>query len=261
MANRYLQIEFKSGNLFEYSKDQKEGFEEHKNSKGNLSYRKYHKSGIYGIYKGTTIRDTDFGKEVSVHMVDSDNVNNFINFPLFDQSKNIAAYAESLITVLPAMQQDYVYRILPYSMEKEGSKYKSYGISVKHADMIEKTVREDYPLERLSYTYTKKDGEVVQGDIPAVVWKDHFDGSRLKDQFDKNKYLHEVLTKYASDSVKVSNKVTGGEPPKPYGQQASAPTNTPVGEKPEPVSNVEVNGTIAYKQEEPVKGKKVDLPF
>jgi len=108
MANKYLQIEFKSGNLFEYSKEQKEGFEEHKNSKGNVSYRKYYKEGIFGVYKGTTLRDTDFGKEVSIFMVDGNGDNNFISFPLFDQSKNIAAYAESLITVLPSMEQNYV---------------------------------------------------------------------------------------------------------------------------------------------------------
>jgi len=262
MANKYLQIEFKSGNLFEYSKEQKEGFEEHKNSKGNVSYRKYYKEGIFGVYKGTTLRDTDFGKEVSIFMVDGNGDNNFISFPLFDQSKNIAAYAESLITVLPSMEQNYVYRIFPYTMEKEGSKYKSYGVSVKHADITDKTVREDFPLARLTYTYTNKSGELVNGDVPAVVWKENFDGSKIKDQFEKNKFLHEVLVKYASESVKVSNKVTGGEAPRPYGQQATkAPTEQP---KKEEVSE-SVKGTVAYEQEQPKvenqKSSKVDLPF
>jgi hypothetical protein len=263
MANRYLQIEFKSGNLFEYSKEQKEGFEEHKNSKGNVSYRKYYKDGIYGVYKSTTIRDTDFGKEVSVHFVDVENSNNFINFPLFDQNKNIAAYAESLITVLPSMQENYVYRIFPYTMEKEGSKYKTYGISIKHADMYEKTVREDFPLERLTYSYTKKDGEVVKGDIPAVLWKDNFDGSKVRDQFDRNKYLHEILTKHSSESTKISNKVTGGEPPKPHAGSAQVQND-----EVRTVDNSSVDNTIVYQQEEvkqvstdQIQSNKIDLPF
>lgn len=262
MAKVYLQVEFKTGNLFEYSKEEKQGFEEHKNSKGNTSYRRYHKDGAYGVYKGTTIRDTDFGKEISVHLFNDMNDDVFINFPLYDQSKNIAAYAESFISVLPAMEQGYVYRIFPYSMEKENSNYKTYGISVKHADMTNKTVREDYPLARLTYTYTKKTGEKIEGDIPAIDWKENFDGSKVKDCFERNKYLYSILVNNSQESTKTSNKVTGGEPPKPFTNTTT--TNTPV-------ENTEPQKIIAYEQEplpaqvaeEPKKApsKSVDLPF
>ena len=232
--NKYLQIEFGTGNLFEFSKERKEGFEEHINSKNTISYRKYYKEGIYGIYRGTSIRDTDFGKEISVLLVDKEGTSNYINMPLFDAKKNIAVYAESLICVLPALEENYVYRFFSYAMDKKDSQYKSYGISIKHADMNDKSVREDYPLKRLSYTIISKDGTVKEGDIPAVKWESHFDGSKTKNAYDKNKYLYDVLVEHAKGALKMptTTKVTGGEPPKPYGQTVeSSPVKQPKSEE------------------------------
>jgi hypothetical protein len=213
--NVYLQVEFKSGNLFEYSKDQKDGFEEHVNTKNKISYRRYIKEGVYGVYRGTVVKESPFGKEVSIHMIDENQVNFYITIPLFDQSKNISSYAEDYIATLPAMEMNYVYRIFPYSLENDGRK--RYGVSVRHADMHDKTVREDYILDKLTFSYTKKNGESFEGDIPEIVWEEDYDGSMKKNCTERNKYLYNVLMKYASEkTVAAGNKVTKDEPPKPY---------------------------------------------
>lgn len=218
MANKnvYLQVEFKTGNVFEFSKEEKDGFEEHKNSKGTVTWRKYYKAGIFGIYRGSSIRESKFGKEVSIHLIDENGDNNYINLPLLTQDKTIAPYAESLITVLPSMEKDYVYRIFPYAMEKEGTKYKNYGVSVMHADLEERTVKEDFPLDRLKYSYTTKDGKSFKGDIPEIKWEESFDGSKTRNSKERDAYLYKVLEENATGSSKISNRVKGGEAPKPY---------------------------------------------
>tara|TARA_R110000772_G_scaffold59348_6_gene134391 strand:- start:4484 stop:5320 length:837 start_codon:yes stop_codon:yes gene_type:complete len=246
--NKYLQIEFGTGNLFAYSKEEKEGYEQHESSKGNISYREYHKEGVYGIYRGTSIRETKFGKEVSVHMVDIEGGNVYISFPLFDQNKGIAVYAESLIALMPALEVNFVYRIFPYAVERKGTQYKNYGVSIKHADMKERTVREDYQLNRLTYTYTK-DEVLTVGDIPAVKWTKHVDGSMKKDQTEKDTYLYKVLEDNATGSQKMSNKTSGGEPPKAFDGALGSDSSTKYKTADKLESNPEP--IIAYEQDTP----------
>lgn len=265
--NVYLQLEFKTGNLYQYSKDPADGFEQHINKNNKISYRKYWKEGVYGVYRGTTVRKTDFGKEISIHLIDVNGQNIYINFQLFDQQKNIAAYAESFIALIPGMEMNYVYRVFPYAMEKEGTDFKNYGVSVRHADMHNRTVREDFPVERLTFERNPKDGEHVPGDVPAIEWKKDFDGSMKKDCSARNKYLFDVLMKYASErTAGASNKVSGGEPPKPYTggfNNGTASDNTPSQEnsasqeEDEPAHEEESQEAEAPKADPP---KKVDPP-
>lgn len=267
MANKnnvYLQVEFKSGNLFQYSKDPEDGFEKHINSKNTISYRKYWKQGAYGVYRGTTVRETKFGKEVSIHLINVEGKNVFISLPLFDEKKNIAAYAESFIATLPYLEANFVYRIFPYAMEKDGTDYKNYGVSVRHADMHAETVREDFPIDRLSFAYETKAGEVVEGDVPKVEWVQDFDGSMKKDCSARNKYLFDVLMKYADErTTGASNKVTGGEPPKPYTGEFK--NNTTVTDQPEAQHEEPEQAEEEIAEEEAPKAqappKKVETPL
>jgi hypothetical protein len=293
-TNIYLQVEFGSGNLYQFSKDAKEGFEEHLSKNNKLTYRRYFKEGIYGVYRGTTVRKTDFGKEVSIHMINVNGDNVYINFPLNDQKKNIAAYAKSFITVLPTMQMNYVYRIFPYAMDREGTEYKNYGVSVRHADMHNRTVREDFPLDRLTFAYVKKDGEKVDGDIPAVTWVKAYDGTMQKNSDEQNAYLYNVLMEHAEERTSgASNKVTSDTPPQPYtggfdngtsttptpepsAKQTPAPAPAPTPEAkeeapaakpapapaPAPAPQPEANtGGETDGNTPSAKKKKVDLPF
>jgi hypothetical protein len=152
----YLQVDYKTGDLYEYSKLEKEGFVESTNSVGTVSYRRVLNRGLYGKYNNVSIRDSNFGKEVSIAVTDKLGIKNYINLPLFDQKKNIASYAESLIRVLGSLVSGADYRFYPYSIQDEGQKYAKVGISVKSANLDEETVF-DVELNLLSYAFTKQE--------------------------------------------------------------------------------------------------------
>ena len=192
MSNIYLQINYADGQVYQYSKDAKEGYESHKNTKGVESFRKYYKKGVYGTLTGVSIRESDFGKEISVALKDKNGDSLYLNMPLFDAKKNLASYAESFIGVLPSLKVGTGYRIFPYNIKEEGQKYSKTGVSVVLANVETETVLEAEKPKRLSYTYTK-DGVEVPGDIPAIVWEEDFDGSRTMNAKAKNKYLYDVL--------------------------------------------------------------------
>jgi len=117
---------------------------------------------------------------------------NYLNMPLFDAKKNLASYAESLITVIAELKKETPYRFYAYNIKEEGKKYSNAGISVLPANLQEETVDKEAKLKKLTYTYTKE-GVEVKGDIPAIIWEEDFDGSRSMNAKAKNKYLYDVL--------------------------------------------------------------------
>lgn len=210
----YLQINYADGAIFQYSKDAKEGYEPNTNTKGVVSYRKIYNKGLYGTLKGVSLRDSNFGKEISLFMVDKNGDTNYLNIPLFDAKKNLASYAESFITVLPSIEIGKEYRIYPYNIQEEGSKYSKTGVSVVLADIQAETVDKTKPLAKLTYTYTK-DGVEVKGDIPATIWEEDFDGSRSMNAKAKNKYLYDTLLKHLSDTPKQEQAPAPQQKPTP----------------------------------------------
>ncbi len=196
MANIYLQVDYKTGNIFQFSKVSQEGYESHINTKGTESWRKIFKKGLYAKLEGVSIRDTDFGKEISLYTKMANGDTAYLNFPLLDQKKNLASYAESLIAVLPSLKIGESYRFYPYNMKDEGAKYSNVGVSVVLADLADESVIEGAEKpKRLSYSYTKE-GVEVKGDIPAVIWEEDFDGSRTMNSKAKNKFLYDVLNTF-----------------------------------------------------------------
>jgi hypothetical protein len=170
MNKVYLQLEFSTGKIFEYSKEPKEGYVEFTSSKGNKSYRKYHR-GVTGELESVSIRDTQFGQEISVALK-SENTVSYLTFGLMDQKGFVDnVYCEDLISKLPKLHKGATYTINPYRFTPEGKVYDQTGVSIKQGDLkIEKAY---------TNSYTTKEGEEVQGDIPAVKWK--------KDATGKNK--------------------------------------------------------------------------
>ena len=215
----YLQIDYSSGNIFRYSKTEQEGYEPHTNTKGVVSYRQIFKKGLYGKLKGVSLRDSDFGKEISLAVENITGEMNYLNMPLFDAKKNLASYAESLITVLPELKVGTPYRFYAYNIKEEGKKYSNAGISVLVADLQAETVNKEDKLKKLSYTYTK-DGVEVKGDIPPILWEEDFDGSRTMNAKAKNKYLYDVLMANVSESS-TSNTTQEAKP------KNTVPTATP----------------------------------
>jgi hypothetical protein len=207
MANIYLQVEFGSGTIFQYSKTNQEGYESHINTKGTESWRKFYKKGLYAKLESVSVRDTDFGKEISIATKLGNGDSAYLNFPLLDQKKNLASYAESFITILPSLKVGESYRFFPYNIKGENDKYANIGMSVVLANLENESVVEgvEKPV-RLTYSYTSKDGKEVKGDIPAVVWEEDFDGSKTMNSKAKNKFLYDVLTKHTSGNTESSTQ-------------------------------------------------------
>jgi hypothetical protein len=170
MKKVYLQLEFMTGKVFEYSKEPQEGYVAFTSKTGKVSYRKYHQ-GITGELDSVSIRDTNFGQELSVTLKTEDAAM-YLNFALKDQKDFVdSSYAEDLISKLPNMEKGRTYTINPYRFTPEGDKYDKTGVSIKQGDLkIEKA---------FTNSYINKEGVKVEGDIPAVVWK--------KDATGKNK--------------------------------------------------------------------------
>jgi len=203
--NIYLQIEFGTGRAYHYSKTEKEEYELFENKEGKTSYRKYYKKGVYGVLKGVSLRSSDFGDQISVEMIDKDKNTVFLNIPMSTQKGGFSAYAESLIRHLPSLVEGNSYRFYPYAMDKEGSDYKTYGISVKIANVLEETAEEE-SIPKLSYAYTK-DGVKVEGDVPEVVWTEKL-GKRIMNTDAKDEYLYNVLISNAKDARKGTTPVS-----------------------------------------------------
>ena len=213
MANIYLQVHYSTGAVYQYSKEQKEGFESHTNTKGVESFRRILKKGLYGTLQGVSLKDSDFGKEVSVQMKDVNGDINYLNVPLFDAKKNLASYAESIITVIQSLKVGTNYRIYPYNIKEEGAKYSKVGVSVFLADIQNETVDKELPLKRLTYTYMKE-GVKVKGNIPAILWEEDFDGSKTMNAKAKNKYLYDILMANVTSGAKPQTSTSTPQKPK-----------------------------------------------
>jgi len=206
MNKVYLQLEFTSGKIFEYSKEPKEGYVEFTSSKGNKSYRKYHQ-GITGELDSVSIRDTQFGQEISVSLK-QENAQVYLTFSLMDQKGFVDGnYCEDLISKLPKLERGATYTVNPFRFTPEGSTYDKTGVSIKQGDLkIEKV---------FTNSYTTKEGVVVVGDIPAIVWKKDATGKnkpsagskevrsdffleKLAEQTERLKWVRSEATSYGS---------------------------------------------------------------
>ena len=170
MDKHYLQLVFKSGIFFEYSKEPQEGFEEHeyKNKKGDtvVSYRKYYKKGIEGVLESITkYNNEDISwkqEEIVLSIVDGDDVYK-VQFPLYDQRDNIQTYTESLISFLPNLEKEMKIAFRAYNFIPKDSKYTKIGVSIKvDGKKLERALTNEY----------KKDSKFFKGDIPMLIFEE-----------------------------------------------------------------------------------------
>lgn len=256
----YLSIEFGSGRLYEYSKKEKEGFEEFEGKNG-ISFRRYLNKGLYGIFQGVSIRSSDFGDQLSIHMKDIDGNNVYTSVPLFDNNGSIGDYAADLIAYLQDLKVDYMYRIYPYAIDNEGQNGKVYtnrGISIKYSvdDLAEEEVRDDYEVVKLTqsrYTGSRDNRTLVEGDIPAKEWTEKL-GKPVLNTDARDQYLYEILMENAEDARK-SKKKSGNKTEEGSTSKGPAPA-------PAPASTPTEGGEIVYRQGDPVPGneEKVEAP-
>jgi hypothetical protein len=212
----FLQLEFGTGLFFIYSKEEKEGFEKHTSTKGNVSYRKYFKDGIKGVLESVSLYEGKFGNQISMNIKDGDEVY-FTPVDIADQRGNVDSYAESLIKLLPALQKGDNVLVRGYNFTPEGDKYSKIGISI--------TVNGEKLKPALTNAYTDKDGKQVEGQIPATVWKKDALGKNKPTAVSleaKNDFLLEVvMTETERLKYVPSTEQTSAPAPKPQQSEPS----------------------------------------
>ena len=214
MTKNYLQLEFGSGLFFDYSKEEKQGYEKHVSTKGNTSYRKYYKDGVSGILESVSIYEGKFGNQISMNIKNGDDVY-YVPVDIVDQKGNVDTYAESLIKFLPQLEKGMNVSVRGYNFTPEGDKYSKIGISV--------SVNGEKLKATMTNAYYNKEGELVSGDIPALVWKKDALGKNKPSavsQEAKNDYLLTVL-KEQTDRLKWVQGESAQQ-----SQQTEAPKNT-----------------------------------
>lgn len=188
MNKNYLQLEFSTGLFFIYSGEEKQGYDKHTSTKGNVSYRKYFKDGVTGVLESVSIFDGKFGKQISMTLKNGNDIY-YLPVDISDQKGNVDTYAESLIKLLPKLEKGENLTVRGYNFTPEGDKYSKIGISIsKDGEKIKTALTNSY----------YKDGELVKGDIPALVWKENALGKKrpsATSQEAKDDYLLEVLKK------------------------------------------------------------------
>lgn len=215
----YLQLEFGTGLFFEYSKEEKQGYDKHVSTKGNTSYRKYYKEGISGILESVSIYDGSFGKQISMNIKNGDDVY-YVPVDIADQRGNVDTYAESLIKVLPKINKGDNITVRAYNFIPEGGKYSQIGVSV--------SVNGE-KLKGLTNAYYK-DGVLVDGDIPAITWKEDALGKKKPSAASmeaKDDYLLNVL-KEQTERLKWEGSTTAAK----EGEPTEPPTDEHVGTTP-----------------------------
>jgi hypothetical protein len=209
---RYLQSYY-TGDLFEYSKDNKDGFQEHTNSKGKVSYRKYYNKGVEGDLLWINRKNNEHlnnREEIEFVLGDGD-ITYYVNFPVLNNNGDqLDDFAEQIARVLPNLQKGKRYNINNWHMKKgdvingETVKYNNSGVTFKeNGEKIEPA---------LSYQTDNN----PKGDIPQVVWKETA-GKNRPTAVSKEKrleYLYEVLVK---ETERLGYENNGTQESKPQG--------------------------------------------
>lgn len=220
MTKNYLQLEFGSGLFFDYSKEEKQGYEKHVSTKGNTSYRKYYKDGISGILESVSIYEGKFGNQISMNIKNGDDIY-YVPVDIADQKGNVDTYAESLIKFLPQLEKGMNVSVRGYNFTPEGDKYAKIGISI--------SVNGEKIKPEMTNSYVNKEGVLVEGDIPPLTWKKDALGKNKPtavSQESKNDYLLGVL-KVQTDRLKWVQGESTQETPKQEAPKNAVPTAIP----------------------------------
>lgn len=160
MEKVFLKLEGSTGKFFEIQKEEKEGYEKFTSTTGRVSYRKHYKN-IIGELVNTEIRDTDYGQKFQLAFKTEDNIVK-LELNIFSQDGNVEnRYMESLIKFLPNLKKGDTYTTLAYNFIPKDEKYAKVGFSFKKGtEKVEPALKNSY----------YKDGNLVEGDIPAIKW-------------------------------------------------------------------------------------------
>lgn len=239
MSNVYLSLNFTDGKFFKYSKEEKEGYEKHESSKGNISYREYLNKGVTGSLKGLKLRESEYGNEIQL-LMENDEGAHYCTFKIYDQKGQVDnTFVKDLIKVLPNMELGREYTVFPYRFKPDDSKYFKSGVSVKqNGERVEQAISE---------TFIKSDGTVVtEGQIPAVIFKKDVLLNKNMPTATSLEARHEVLSTFLVQELERLGKTNDT-------QHAAAKAEPVEAAAPTPVDNVEVG--------KPAVSSGTKLPF
>lgn len=240
IEKNYLQLEFGSGMFFDYSKEAKEGYDEHTSTKGNKSFRKYYKEGVSGVLESVSIYDSKFGAQISMNVKEGDNVY-YLPVAIQDQGGNVDDnFAESLIKLLPLLNKGDNVKVSGYNFIPKDKTNSAIGISI--------TANQEKLKAKLTNAYYKKlkdekgndikdekgqfKKEFFDGDIPALDWKlNQLNKNRptAVSQEAKNNYLLDLVTTETNRLQYVQGENATNTPPAPKAEtpKNAVPTATP----------------------------------
>ena len=117
-----------------------------------------------GTLESVSIYDGTFGQQISVNLKNDEGYV-ALRVSIFDGKQQVDnTYAESLIKLLPSLNKGDMLTISGYNFKPGDSPYSKIGISVK--------VSGEKIKSKLTNSYYSKSGELVPGDIPAILFKE-----------------------------------------------------------------------------------------
>ena len=202
MATRYLQLDWKSSNLYEYSKTEKEDFKEETSSKGNVSYRKYENKGITGELLNVGVKDSNIGPQLKLAFKTPNGDTVVTQFNLFDQKGQVDnTYPESIIVHLGNLVKGQSYTMYPYNLDAATQKKydettEGREVRVKYYDKRAVSFKIDGVKVKSFLTYAE--GQATS--VPRLTWKKKMIGGEEKNRPSavsieaKDDFLNEALT-------------------------------------------------------------------
>lgn len=224
---KYIQSYF-DGSLFEYSKDNKEGFVEHTNSKGTVSYRKYYNRGVDGNLLWVNRKNNQHlnnREEIEIVLGDGD-ITYYVTFPVLNNNGDeVDDFVEALVRVLPNMEKGKRYNINNWHMKKgdvingEPVKYNNSGVTVKdeNGEKVEPAL-----------TYVTENNK--DGDIPRIEWKEKA-GKNRPTAVSKESKLEFLYDKLVEETARLAYNESSSEQPKEEKPKTSSTAKGKVDEK------------------------------
>lgn len=164
----YLQTYY-DGTMFQFSKDEKEGYVKHTNSKDKVSYRKYYNTGVEGQLKQISLKKNEHLNNREEIEIVLDNVGEEykLSMPVLNNNGDeVDDFVEALIRQLPNMKLGETYNINNWRLNKgdiindEVVKYTNSGVTVKKDG------------EKIGYALSYITDNNPKGDIPRLEWKE-----------------------------------------------------------------------------------------
>lgn len=201
----YLQIDFKTGKFYNYSKEPKEGYEK----QGEKGFRKYYDDVIGSIsYVSQRTNENLRAEELLIGLKGIDGEEYEVQIQLYIKDTIYTDFVTSFLSYSPNFKKGVVYTIRPYNFTPEGSKWAKIGFSIKDGE--EK-------VARLSREIIKRDGTVLPGEIPAIKWEEKR-GKWAANKDDMLDFLYEKL-----EELKERFKKDISSTPKAQTPKATAP--------------------------------------